>query len=1033
MDTPVESERSGDVSDAAIAFTDKAQRQRAEEAQARLAAIVNLSHDAIISKTLDGIITSWNPGAEKVFGYLAAEAIGKPMLMLFPPERVNEEKEILSRIERGERVEHFETERLRKDGKRIHVSVTISPITDSTGKIISASKIARDITERKQVADKLAASESRYRRLFETAKDGILILDAASGCVVDVNPFLSELLGYSHTVFLGKQLWEIGAFKDIVASKEAFLELQARDYIRYEDLPLETVDGRKIAVEFISSVYRVDGAKVIQCSIRDITSRKEAEAKLQKSNRELSDYVENANVCLHWVGPDGIILWANRTEMEFLGYAKDEYIGQPISKFHADPTVIDDILQRLTRCERLDSYEARLRAKDGSIKLVSINSSAYVEGEKFTHTRCFTTDITERKEAEAKVREGEENFRTMANSMSQLAWIAKPDGFIFWYNDRWYDYTGTTPEQMEGWGWQSVHDPEVLPRVLEQWTVAIAAGQMFEMEFPLRGADGIFRLFLTRALPLKDATGKVVQWFGTNTDVDELKRAESTLRKSEERLRLVLDGLGPHMFVGLMDLRGILLLANRPALEAAALRVEDVLGKPFEETYWWAYSEAVQRRLRASINRAAQGEPVRYDAQVRAAEGQLIWIDFSVYPLRDETGQITFLVPSANVINERKQTEEALRESQRQFRDRTESLPQLVWTCMPDGRCDYLSPQWVAYTGIPEQSQLGYGWAEQLHPDDRAHGTGAWMEAVRTGGNLDVEFRVRRADGVYRRFKTRAVPMRNSTGQIVKWFGTNTDVEELKSAQDEIRRLNIGLEQRVVERTAQLQAANKELEAFSYSVSHDLRAPLRGVDSFSRMVLEDYGPKLDGEGRRLLNVVCGEARRMGQLIDDLLAFARMGRQEMKTTTFDIAAMARTVFGSLNTPTRERVKTFEVKPLPPAHGDRSMMQQVLVNLLANAVKFSAGQPAPAIEIGGSTVDGFNTYYVKDNGAGFDPRFTHKLFGVFQRLHSEDEFPGTGVGLALVQRIILRHGGKVWAEGNLNAGATFYFTLPTRIET
>ena len=211
-------------------------------------------------------------------------------------------------------------------------------------------------------------------------------------------------------------------------------------------------------------------------------------------------------------------------------------------------------------------------------------------------------------------------------------------------------------------------------------------------------------------------------------------------------------------------------------------------------------------------------------------------------------------------------------------------------------------------------------------------------------------------------------------------------------------------------------------------MSHDLRAPLRSVDSFSRIILEDYGPQLDSEGNRLLNVLCGEAQRMGRLIDDLLDFSRMNRQEIKSAQCDMTQLAQNVFNSLDEPLRSRIQHFNLKPLPPVYGDPAMLRQVLFNLLSNAVKFTGHEPAPVIEVGASSAEGKNTYYVKDNGVGFDQRYAHKLFGVFQRLHAENEFEGTGVGLALVQRIIHRHGGKVWAEGKLNAGATFYFTLP-----
>jgi PAS domain S-box-containing protein len=273
------------------------EKYEVEADRAKLSAIVESSDDAIIGKSLDGTITSWNAGAKHIYGYSAAEAIGKSITIIVPPGHLNELPQFIEKIKRGEAVEHYETERMRKNGERIQMSLTWSPIKDTDGAIVGISAIGRDITKRKRIEDALHASEVSYRRLFEATIDGILILDAGTGMIVDVNPFLIEMLGFSREAILGKKVWELGFFKDIAANQDNFAELQQKEYIRYEDRPLETADGRQIEVEFVSNVYLVNHHKVIQCNIRNITARRLAEEKLQRtladlerSNKELEQF-----------------------------------------------------------------------------------------------------------------------------------------------------------------------------------------------------------------------------------------------------------------------------------------------------------------------------------------------------------------------------------------------------------------------------------------------------------------------------------------------------------------------------------------------------------------------------------------------------------------------------------------------------------------------------------------------------------------------------------------------------------------------
>lgn len=325
-----------------------------------------------------------------------------------------------------------------------------------------------------------------------------------------------------------------------------------------------------------------------------------------------------------------------------------------------------------------------------------------------------------------------------------------------------------------------------------------------------------------------------------------------------------------------------------------------------------------------------------------------------------------------------------------------------------------LNPRWETTLGFTIQELLASPFIEFVHPDDRER-TQAEVQRLTEGlVTLSFENRYRCKDGSYRWFLWNAVP--DAEGRLV--YAAARDVTERRQMEEQLQL-----------RAGQLETANKELEAFSYSVSHDLRAPLRAIDGFSLILLEDYADTLDAEGQRLLGVVRDNTQKMSQLIDDLLAFSRIGRAQIAASTIHMRALVQELLEELKPTLGERAVHFEVKPLPEVRGDRAMIRQVVVNLLANAVKFTRPRPRAEIEVGARVDNGQAIYYVKDNGAGFDMQYANKLFGVFQRLHRQEEFEGTGVGLAIVQRVVHRHGGRVWAEGKVNEGATFYFSLPT----
>ncbi len=347
------------------------------------------------------------------------------------------------------------------------------------------------------------------------------------------------------------------------------------------------------------------------------------------------------------------------------------------------------------------------------------------------------------------------------------------------------------------------------------------------------------------------------------------------------------------------------------------------------------------------------------------------------------------------------------------------------------GRFIEANAAYCAITGYSHEELAETHFDRIIHPEDY----GENLRVLRTmlGGeaaNFVIRNRYLRKDGEIRWVQKSVSLVRDAQGEPLRIIALVEDITDRKLADDEVRKLNEELELRVIRRTAELEAANKELEAFSYSVSHDLRAPLRAVDGCSKAVLEDFGAMLPEEGRRYLQSVRQGAQKMGALIDDLLAFSRLGRAPLNRRTVDMGWLVREVIKELGPQQEGRRIDWVIGCLPLCAGDTALLKQVWLNLLGNAVKYTGRTEAAVIEVGSTPVQNEPpSYWVRDNGAGFDMRYSHKLFGVFQRLHRAEDYAGTGVGLAIVQRVVHRHSGRVWAVAAVNQGATFYFNIGT----
>jgi PAS domain S-box-containing protein len=429
------------------------------------------------------------------------------------------------------------------------------------------------------------------------------------------------------------------------------------------------------------------------------------------------------------------------------------------------------------------------------------------------------------------------------------------------------------------------------------------------------------------------------------------------------------------------------------------------------------------------LHRTLAGEEVVVERAITNATGQQLLCEVRLVLLPAGTRRL--IRASYIDITQRRQAEDALRLSSERLQLATRVANIGIWDWdIPKNKLVWDDSMYQLY-GIQREDFGGAydAWIRTIHPEDKAHTDGEIQAALRGEREYAPEFRIIRMDGTIRHIKADSRTTRDQEGRPLRMIGTNIDITELKQAEMSIRTLNQELEQRVAERTSELQAANRELETFTYSVSHDLRQPLRHIDGFLGKLKKRLGQTLDDESQRYMATISAAALRMAVLIDDLLSFSRSGRFEMTKAPVDLGALAQEVVAELEPATQDRVVEWRIGELPVVIGDRAMLRVVLGNLISNALKFTQPRERAAIEIGcqqGSA--GETIVFVRDNGVGFDMKYADKLFRVFERLHGVDEFKGTGIGLANVRRVIARHRGRTWADGKVDGGATFYFSLP-----
>jgi PAS domain S-box-containing protein len=516
-----------------------------------------------------------------------------------------------------------------------------------------------------------------------------------------------------------------------------------------------------------------------------------------------------------------------------------------------------------------------------------------------------------------------------------------------------------------------------------------------------------------------DVRDKAIRWIDGRivrieiaTDITDLKTAQKELMNAKEEWEKTFDAI-PEI-VMIIDREYRIIRANKALSEKLGTGREDLSGRLCHEVF-----HKSNKPYSFCPHNKASLDGRLHSAEV-FSENMQCYYSINAAPMFDEHGQFSGSIEIAYDITDRKRLEDRLR-------DLIETTSDWIWEVDKTGIYTYASQRVRDILGYEPEEVIGKTPFDLMPPEEAKRVARIFKTFIYSQTPFSfVENINRRKDGKMVVLETSGVPFFDAKGTIRGYRGIDRDITERRKAEEEIMKLNQSLHQRASE----LESAYKDMESFSYAVSHDLKAPVRRIEGFSDMLLENYSEQLDEEGKNLLGRIGNNATKMKQLIDDLLAFSRFSIQEIRKSEIDMESLVRNVYEELEPAAGERDIRLEITTLPPANGDLSMIQSVLLNLLSNAIKFTMTREAALIRVGGRTDKDENTYYVSDNGIGFDMKFVDKLFTLFERIHTAKEFEGTGVGLVIVKKIIEKHGGKVWAEGKLNEGATFHFTLPRK---
>jgi len=1022
--------------------------QRSEE---RFATVFRASPDGIlIVRASDERIVEVNPAYVRLSGFVEEELKGRTTAevnLWTDPER---RSAAIARLKENGSISNLEFLIRTKNGRTITVLGSGEMI--QFGGEACLLSITRDITDRKNAEDALRRSEASLAAAQHIAALGSWEMDLGPVGYSGHNP-----LSWSDEVFriFG---YEPGGLE--VTSENFFRAVHPEDRERVRQAVVEAIEQRQ-PYRIEHRILRSDGVeRIVQeyCKItfdsadgrplrmlgvvQDITERKQTahsliqtQQALQKSEHYFRALIERSSDGIAVFAADGTMRYQSPTAAVITGYEIDDLLGShALSYIHPeDFTAAENRFRRLVRTPGAsERFEIRICRKDGKTVWIEEVAQNLLRDPAVQGIVVNFRDVTERLSAELALRESEKRFRRLIDYAPEaVVLLDVTSGRFLLANAAAEELFKMSAPELRQLGTIELSPPQQpdggSSREKAGELVARAcAGETAAFEWTFRNALGRDVPCEVRLLSMELEGRAVIR--GSLTDISARKEAELERQRAFETLQLFIDSVPG--YISFIDADQRYQLVNPRYEQWFGRTRNEIVGCRLEELQ----SPAAYEEMKPLVASALAGEVIHYERCVASPDGEAHWFDIRYIPRRDVDGTVTGIFALVFDITIQKNAELALCENRERLDGILSSLDDVVWSSSPDGsRMLYLNPAAQRIYGRPlaEFFDRPHLWQEVVHPEDVLK-VGVAFEELGRRGTFNAEYRIVRPDGMVRWVRDRGRLVKDSAGQPLRLDGIGTDITRQREAEEKIRNVNHELELRVAQRTRELALANQELEAFSYSVSHDLRAPLRAIEGFSKFLQMECAPQLEAKGLGYLDRVRAGTQRMGALIDGLLKLSRLKRMPMTEESVDLSLLAEGCLFELQASEPGRVVETVVAPNLSAKGDLTLLRAALQNLLGNAWKYSCRVPNARIEVGVLTRESECVFYVRDNGAGFDMTYAERLFEAFQRLHSSSEFEGTGIGLATVQRIIQRHGGRIWAQAAVNQGATFYFTLAPLIE-